>query len=84
MSSQGPSTGALPAGYNWNPASIRDSSDWIKYKKQAAIYSSTKIPLSKDPWFPYGNDYRLEWLNGQNKCEGCAAGGFDGQVNFNN
>jgi len=88
MSSQGPSTGSapagVPAGYTWNLASIRDSSDWIKYKKQTAIYASTQINQSRDPWFVRGQDYRLEWLNGENKCSGCGAGAFRGQVDFNN
>lgn len=86
MSSQGPKTGTapvgVPAGYTWNFASIRDSSDYTKYKKQVAAFKSTQIPLSKDPWFVRGQDYKLDWLNGRNKC-GCASRAFNGVVTFN-
>jgi len=87
MSSQGAKSGAtagtIPPGYVWNSASIRDSSDYTKYKKQVAIFKSTDIALSIDPWFVRGQDYRLEWLNGRKKCTGCTSRAFSGGVTFN-
>jgi len=92
MSSQGPATGSaptgVPAGYVWNATSIRDSSDWISYKKQRLIYKSNEVAttaanackLSKyeRPWFVNGQDYKLDYLNGKNKCAKCEAGAFNG------
>ena len=57
-----------PTGYAFNKTNIRDASDWIKFKKQALIYNDPQVTKSKDPWFVHGNDFRLEWLNGENKC----------------
>jgi hypothetical protein len=88
MSSQGPKTGSaptgVPAGYVWNATSIRDSSDWISYKKQrlAATFNAAKIATSTDPWFVRGQDYKLEYLNGRNKCTSCVANAFAGGVGF--
>jgi carbonic anhydrase len=70
--------------YEFTPVqNIRDSSDYTKYKKQIAIYNSTQIDLSVDPWFPHGHEYKLDWLNGKNKCTGCKSGAFNGGVTFN-
>jgi hypothetical protein len=63
-------------GYPFNTAIIRDSSDWIRYKKEIARYRDTKLNSTTDPWFPAGNDFRLSWLNGRLKCNGCAGNGF--------
>ena len=67
-------------GYPFSTLSIRDASDWIKYKKQALIYKDPKTANAKDPWFVHGNDFRLEWLNGKNKCEPCDANAISGTI----
>jgi len=72
----------VPPGYPFDKTMIRDASDWIKYKKQVRIYNDSKTLQAKDPWFVHGNDFRLEWLNGQNKCENCDANAFGGSVDF--
>ena len=92
MSSQGPqgATGAsgIPKGYRWTNLSVRDSSDWTSYRKQQLIYNSATVArtgasaekLSKyeRPWFVNGQDYKLDFLNGRNKCLGCTGGAFNG------
>lgn len=53
--------------------SIRDSSDWTRFKKEVRVYSSnaTEVDVpSVSPWLPYGNDFRLTFLNGQFKRRG--------------
>uniref|UniRef100_A0A6C0JLB9 Uncharacterized protein n=1 Tax=viral metagenome TaxID=1070528 RepID=A0A6C0JLB9_9ZZZZ len=73
--------GVIINRYEFTPAqSIRDSSDWTSYKKQSAMYKSTNIASSSDPWFVHGEQFRLDWLNGKNKCSGCAANAFSGTV----
>ena len=70
----------VPPGYAFSRISIRDASDWIKFKKQALInYDSEKLK-AKDPWFVHGNDFRLESLNGKNKCTPCQANGISGSI----
>jgi hypothetical protein len=70
----------VPPGYAFDKLSIRDASDWIKYKKQSIIYKDPKTSKAKDPWFVHGNDFRLEWLNGENKCEKCDANAISGNI----
>ena len=67
-------------GYPFSTLSIRDASDWIKYKKQALIYNDTKKLKAKDPWFVHGNDFRLESLNGENKCVPCQGNAISGSI----
>lgn len=85
MSSQGPATQptvspitGIPKGYKWDKLTIRDSSDWTTYKKQTLIasFDAAKIATSTDPWFVHGEGYKLEYLNGRNKCDKCEAGTF--------
>jgi hypothetical protein len=70
----------VPPGYAFNKLSIRDASDWIKYKKQARINYDSKISKARDPWFVHGNDFRLESLNGNNKCVPCRANAISGSI----
>jgi len=70
----------IPPGYPFSTVSIRDASDWIKFKKQKIIYKDPKTSKAKDPWFVHGNDFRLEWLNGENKCEKCEANAISGNI----
>lgn len=72
------SASQVPPGYPFDKTMIRDASDWIKYKKQARISTDLKLTKSKDPWFVHGNEFRLEGLNGRNKCKTCDANGFTG------
>ena len=68
----------VPESYLFTTRSIRDSSDWTTYKKQTLIVKAVKPALAKDPWFIHGNDYRLDFLNGQYKsaCTGCTGTAF--------
>jgi hypothetical protein len=88
MSSQGPKTGSapvgVPAGYVLSPSGMRDSSDYTRYLKQAAIYSCDATTKAKDPWFVRGQDYRLQWLNGRHRCTACSSGAFIDGVDFDN
>jgi hypothetical protein len=75
-------TSQVAAGYPFSTISVRDGSDWINYKKQSRIFKDENLVFSKDPWFVRGNEFRLEYLNGQNKCVPCQANGFDGGANL--
>jgi hypothetical protein len=89
-STDGTTTGAptgatgtvVPNSYAWNQVVIRDASDWIKYKKQALIYNEkprlAEPIVTEDPWIPYGNNYRLDFLHGQFQCTGCTGPAFNG------
>ena len=66
----------IPGGYVFTTRSIRDGSDWTAYKKQALVYKAVKPAQTIDPWFVHGNDYRLTYLNGKFKCDGCDANAF--------
>jgi hypothetical protein len=63
---------------------IRDASDWIQYKKQTRIAQNyangnpdNRIPLAW--WEKYGNNFRLDYLEGLRKCleAGCQGGSFN-------
>ena len=71
----------VPVGYIFNTLSIRDGSDWTSYKKQTVILNEDKAAGFQDPWFVYGNESRLQFLQGQYKCpsESCS-GPFIGRV----
>ena len=76
----------VPIGYTFNANALRDGSDWISYKKQLMIYNENKSKNFQDPWFVRGNDYRLQYLQGQflssAGCTGCTAGAFRGNGPF--
>lgn len=73
----GPSTRSqVPVGYPTTNRTFRDSSDWIRYKKELRTFYATRVATSTDPWFVAGNDYRLSWLNGRFKCTSCSSGAF--------
>lgn len=66
-------------GYLFTSASIRDSSDWIAYKKQTLISKESKTKLKESfPEISYSNGYRIDYLLGRYKnytnrnCNGCA------------
>jgi hypothetical protein len=102
MSSQGPAisssgfisytgfTGtAIVPGYTFSRLSIRDSSDWISFKKQSLIAREGPVGISypSDPWIPFGGDRRLDYMNGRYKlggvvgCTGCTGAAFTGNGN---
>lgn len=64
-----PSAGKpVSVGYPFDKDSIRDSSDWIAYKKQTRILLESKTKLaSAFPEVRYGNDYRIQFLLGRFK-----------------
>ena len=73
-------TTQVAKGYTFSKGMIRDSSDWIRFKKEALVYNATNVAKSSDPWYVGGKDYRLTWSNGQYKCGpsgvGCSNGPF--------
>jgi hypothetical protein len=58
-------------GYTFTKASIRDGSDWIAYKKQQLIKQETTEHINQTTWFKAGNDFRIQYLLGKYKCDGC-------------
>ena len=74
MSSQ---SGPVPKGYTFTEDSLRDSSDWIAFKKQVRVAADSKTlggttlnpaPLSsQDPWLTYSTGFRLIRQLGQYK-----------------
>jgi len=81
----GPSaTSQVSAGYAFTNRSVRDGSDWIAYKRQTLILNESKTRGFQDPWFAHGNNYRLQFMEGQYKngtppgCSGCARSAFAG------
>ncbi len=79
-SSQGGNTTAITPGYAFDRDSIRDSSDWTRYVKEQRVYKSEKPLQTEDPWIPYGNAYRLTFLNGKFKCGSCPGNAFGGST----
>jgi hypothetical protein len=89
MSSQsaavGSGAGQIPKGPAFSRVSIRDSSDWISYKKQLALYyanQSSHEASSVDPFPVYNNNTRLTFLEGKFKqptagaCTSCGGPNF--------
>jgi hypothetical protein len=89
MSSQsgavGSGAGKIPKGPAFSTVSIRDSSDWISYKKQLALYyanQSSHEESSVDPFPVYNNNTRLTFLQGKFKqptagsCTACGRADF--------
>jgi hypothetical protein len=64
-------TPSLALGHTFTTASIRDGSDWIAYKKQQLIKQETTANINQTTWFKAGNDFRIQYLLGKYKCDGC-------------
>ena len=77
-----PASGSpVSVGYAFDKDSIRDSSDWIAYKKQSLLSKENQTKLKKAlPDLAYSNDYRLQVLLGRFKnpttasCSSCTIG----------
>ena len=96
MSSQGPTTSqtkntnALANGLPGtktpnNPYSVdlfgmRDSSDWIKYKKRLLIVNENKARTFQDQGYVHGNNYRLDFLGGRMQLPLVACPACDGNA----
>ena len=83
-SSQGVNANTV-SGYPFDELSVRDASDWIRYKKQTRIYqnynpSSTDNKDTEPVWIKYGNDIRLDYNFGNSKCEDCDGSPFNGVI----
>ena len=95
MSSQGPTTSLTkatnslavatagqqnPKLYSVDLLGMRDSSDWIKYKKRLLVVNENKARTFQDQGYVHGNNYRLDFLGGRiqvpaascTPCEGSA------------
>ncbi len=90
MSSQGANTTTIITRYPFNPLSLRDSSDYIRFKKETVIYSDPKHKTTTNgsnltdktglAYEKYGSEFRLIFLNGRFKCKttNCPANAFSG------
>lgn len=85
-SSQGVNADTLTySGYPFSPNSIRNASDWIKYKKQVRVYqnyqpSSTDNKDTEPVWMKYGNDIRTTYNFGRLQCDECSGNAFSGSI----
>lgn len=83
-SSQAANSTTITPGYAYDADVIRDASDWTRrLKEQRKYYSySTNNTGNKatggDPWFKYGNQFRLTYLYGKFKCGSCNGVFIDG------
>lgn len=74
-------------GYPYSLVEVRNSGDWIALKKQVIIRNSAKISQSSNPWFIYGSNFRLDYLNGGYKqaeipgCTVCNGNAFNSNTN---
>ena len=93
MSSQGPTTSlpkSMNAGmtgsageqtsnlYSVDLVGIRDSSDWIRYKKRLLIVNEDKSRAYQDQGYLHGNSYRLDFLGGRTQVPNTACPSCDG------
>jgi hypothetical protein len=78
-SSQGANTTIITSGYAYDADVLRDASDWtrqIKEKRAHRSYSTLNTGnkvTGGDPWFKYGNQFRLTYAFGKFKCDSCTA-----------
>lgn len=76
-SSQGANSTTITPGYAYDADVLRDASDWTTQLKQRRKYYSysTQNTGNKntggDPWFKYGNQFRLTYAFGKFKCGSC-------------
>jgi len=102
MSSQGPTTSLTkatnslavgtagqqnPKLYSVDLVGMRDSSDWIKYKKRLLIVSEDKSRTFQDQGYVHGNNYRLDFLGGRTQvpaasCSACEGSAYRGSGPF--
>jgi hypothetical protein len=84
-SSQGANTTTITPGYAYDSDVVRDASDWTRQLKERRKYYSystnnTGNTNTHDPWFKYGNQFRLTYLFGKFKCGSCNGNAFNGVV----
>lgn len=81
-------SGVITAGYAYDPDVMRDSSDWTRRLRERSIFISQNSistgdkTTNTDPWYKYGNDFRLQYDFGRFKCQGTTvcANAFSGSV----
>lgn len=84
--SVGSSTGQVSAGYTFDQDSIRDGSDWTRFKRQALIYkdyNTASATQTRPVWDMRGNNFRLSYAMGQFKCKSdpaCTGDAFDNTI----
>ena len=83
MSSQGIPGSAGPTGYVYGPR-IQDASEWTKLRREQLNYvfynptSTQNMNVAVDPYFKYGNQFKLSYDFGKYNCEGCSGAAFEG------
>jgi hypothetical protein len=81
-------TSQVPVGYRFSNTSLRDGSDWTALKKKLLVLNENKTIGFQDPWFPHGNNYRLDYLDGlfqsggSTGCTGCDGAAYSGNGAF--
>ena len=75
------------SGYPFQTASISDSSEWTRFKRESRKFNNYKVssPDNKDTgpvWMKFGNNFRLGYSFGRFKCQtpACNANAFNGPV----
>lgn len=84
-SAQGANSTTITPGYAYDSDVLRDASDWTRQLKETRAYSyNAGNPDNKntgsEPWFKYGNQFRLTYLFGKFKCGSCNGVAFNGAV----
>jgi hypothetical protein len=68
----GSSVGQIPAGFKFDQDSLRDSSDWTRFKRESLLYSdynSASATQTRPAWDMRGTQFRLSYNLGQFKCK---------------
>lgn len=73
------------SGYPFDLSTVRNASDWIRYKKQTRVYenynpSSTDNKQTEPVWMKYGNDIRTTYNFGRLECDNCDGNAFSGVI----
>jgi hypothetical protein len=76
-----------PKLYSIDLVGMRDSSDWIKYKKRLLVVNENKARTYQDQGYVHGNNYRLDFLGGKTQvpdasCPSCDGSAYRGSGPF--
>jgi hypothetical protein len=73
--------------YSVSQNGLRDSSDWIQYKKRLLVVKENKARAYQDQGYLHGNNYRLDFLGGRVQvpdatCNACDGNAYKGSGPF--
>jgi len=66
--------------YSVDLVGMRDSSDWIKYKKRLLVVNENKALTFQDQGYVHGNNYRLDFLGGRTQVPAASCPSCDGSA----